>query len=124
MSSDKTILGRWGEAQAGEWLRKHGYRIIASGYRCRMGEIDLIALKATTLAFVEVKLRKNDRFATAMEQVTPAKQRKIRTTAEQFLAQYPAYADYTCRFDVVEVYAPDGIQTATPVINYIEHAFY
>lgn len=123
MSSEKTVLGRWGEALVGEWLHKHGYRLLASGYRCRMGEIDLIALKGNTLAFVEVKLRKDDRFATAREQVTPAKQRRVRTTAEYFLAQFPQYADLCCRFDVAEVYAPQGTATVRPDIRYHENAF-
>lgn len=123
MSSPKTILGRWGEAQVGEWLHKHGYRLLASGYRCRMGEIDLIAAKGKTLAFVEVKLRKDDHFAPAREQVNAAKQRRIRTTAEYFLAEYPELADQYCRFDVAEVYAPEGVRTAKPRINYLENAF-
>ena len=123
MSSEKTVLGRWGEAQVGEWLHKHGYRLIASGYRCRMGEIDLIAVKGTNLAFVEVKLRKDDRFASAREQVTVPKQRRIRTTAEYFLAANPDYADLCCRFDVAEVYAPQGVQTVKPKICYYENAF-
>ncbi len=123
MRSDKAVLGRWGEAQVGEWLHKHGYRLLASGYRCRMGEIDLIALKGDTVAFVEVKLRKDDRFATAREQVTAAKQRRVRTTAEYFLAQYPQYAECYCRFDVAEVYAAQGTATVKPDIRYYENAF-
>lgn len=123
MSSDKTILGRWGEAQVGEWLHKHGYRLIASGYRCRMGEIDLIALKGDQLTFVEVKLRKDDRFAFAREQVTAQKQRRIRTTAEHFLSVNPEYSECYCRFDVAEVYAPDGVQTRKPKICFYENAF-
>ena len=123
MSSPKVILGRWGEAQVAQWLHKHGYQLLASGYRCRMGEIDLIALQGTTLAFVEVKLRKDNHFATAREQVTPAKQRRVRTTAEHFLAHYPQYADCFCRFDVAEIYAPEGTATRKPEICYYENAF-
>ena len=123
MSSETTILGRWGEAQVGEWLHKHGYRLLASGYRCRMGEIDLIVAKGCYLAFVEVKLRKDAGFATAREQVTAAKQRRIRTTAEYFLAEHPELAEHYCRFDVAEVYAPEGVQTAKPKICYYENAF-
>ena len=123
MSSVKTILGRWGEAQVGEWLHKHGYHLIASGYRCRMGEVDLIAAKGNYLAFVEVKLRKDDHFAYAREQVTLQKQRRIRSTAEYFLAANPDYADFFCRFDVAEVYAPDGARTVKPKICYYENAF-
>ena len=124
MSSQTTLLGKWGEAQVGEWLHKHGYRLLASGYRCRMGEIDLIAVKSRVLAFVEVKLRRDDHFAAAREQVDIHKQRRIRTTAEHFLSAYPEYSDYTCRFDVAEIYAPEGMQTKHPKISYLEHAFW
>ena len=59
MSSDAALLGRWGEKQAAGYLHQKGYRLLAAGYRCRMGEIDLIAQKGRELAFVEVKLRRN-----------------------------------------------------------------
>ncbi len=124
MSSNTTLVGKWGEAQVGKWLTKHGYRLLAAGFRCRMGEIDLIAQKGDVLAFVEVKLRKNDHFSAAMEQVTLPKQRRIRITAEYFLSQHSEYASYQCRFDVAEVYAPDGIETKRPKLNYIEQAFW
>ncbi len=124
MSSQTTLIGRWGEVQVGRWLQKQGYSLLASGYRCRMGEIDLIAKKGNTLAFVEVKLRKNARFSTAREQVTPAKQRRIHTTAQLYLAQNSNLADCFCRFDVAEVYAPQGMETKKPEINYLENAFW
>ena len=76
------------------------------------------------LAFVEVKLRRNARFAEPREQVTAAKQRRILLAARNFLAQHPEYGEHYCRFDVAEVYAPDGLQTAKPEIRYYEHAFW
>lgn len=124
MSSNTTLVGKWGEAQVASWLTKHRYQLVASGFRCRMGEIDLIVQKGTVLAFVEVKLRKDAGFSAAMEQVTLHKQRRIRITAEYFLSLHPEYADYQCRFDVAEVYAPDGVATKRPKINYIEQAFW
>lgn len=124
MSDQTSLIGRWGEAQVGKWLQRQGYVLMASGYRCRMGEIDLIAKKGNTLAFVEVKLRKNARFAAAREQVTPAKQRRILTTARFYLAQNPDLAECFCRFDVAEVYAPQGMETKRPEINYLENAFW
>ena len=124
MSSDAALLGRWGEKQAAGYLHQKGYRLLAAGYRCRMGEIDLIAQKGRELAFVEVKLRRNARFAEPREQVTAAKQRRILLAARHFLAQHPEYGEHYCRFDVAEVYAPDGLQTAKPEIRYYEHAFW
>lgn len=124
MSSDAALLGRWGEKQAAGYLHQEGYRLLAAGYRCRMGEIDLIAQKGRELAFVEVKLRRNANFAEPREQVTAAKQRRILLAARHFLAQHPEYGEHYCRFDVAEVYAPDGLQTAKPEIRYYEHAFW
>ena len=124
MSSDTALLGRWGEKQAAGYLHQKGYRLLAAGYRCRMGEIDLIAQKGRELAFVEVKLRRNANFAEPREQVTAAKQRRILLAARHFLAQHPEYGEHYCRFDVAEVYAPDGVQTAKPEIRYYEHAFW
>ena len=124
MSSDAALLGRWGEKQAAGYLHQKGYRLLAAGYRCRMGEIDLIAQKGRELVFVEVKLRRDARFAEAREQVTSAKQRRILLAARHFLAQHPEYGEHYCRFDVAEVYAPDGMQTAKPEIRYYEHAFW
>ena len=124
MSSDAALLGRWGEKQAAGYLHQKGYRLLAAGYRCRMGEIDLIAQKGRELAFVEVKLRRNANFAEPREPVTAAKQRRILLAARHFLAQHPEYGEHYCRFDVAEVYAPDGLQTAKPEIRYYEHAFW
>ena len=117
-------LGPWGETLAAEYLKKKRYQIIERNYRSRFGEIDLIAQKGRELAFVEVKLRRNARFAEPREQVTAAKQRRILLAARNFLAQHPEYGEHYCRFDVAEVYAPDGLQTAKPEIRYYEHAFW
>ena len=61
------IVGAWGEAVAAEYIRKKRYKVIATGYRCRYGEIDLIAQNKQYLLFIEVKLRRSDRFAEAKE---------------------------------------------------------
>ena len=90
-------------------------------YRCKFGEIDLIVSNKQYLVFAEVKLRKSDKFAGALEHVDYHKQRKIRTTAELFLSQYST--DLQPRFDVIEIYAPDGIETKNPTINHVEDAF-
>lgn len=114
-------LGQWGEEQAAQWLTQRGWRILAKNFRCRMGEIDLVAENGTYLAFVEVKLRKDDRFGSACEAVTPAKQRRLRIAAEYYLMGHPT--ELQPRFDVAEVYAAQGIHTKQPDIYYIENAF-
>lgn len=119
---DTNLLGRWGEALVAEDLRRRGYRILAAGYRTRFGEIDLIASDGQYLIFTEVKLRKSDRFAPAREAVGIAKQQRLRTAAELWLAQHGA-GGLQPRFDVAEVYAPEGTATRHPKIQYIENAF-
>lgn len=115
------LTGAWGEALAAEYLRKKRYTVIASGYRCRFGEIDLIVQNRKFLVFVEVKLRKNSDFAQAREFVDINKQNRLRTTAELYLTQNPT--GLQPRFDVVEIYAPEGTATVHPVINHLEDAF-
>ena len=115
------LLGRWGEDQVAKWLRSKGYRLVAAGYRCRFGEIDLIAEKTGYICFVEVKLRRSDAFAQAREFVDRRKQERLRLAAEHYLLQYPG--ELQPRFDVAEVYAPQGISTKKPQINYLENAF-
>lgn len=115
------LTGAWGEALAAEYLRKKRYEILASGYRCRFGEIDLIVRSRKFLVFVEVKLRKSADFARAREFVDDRKQERLRTTAAMYLAQNPT--ELPCRFDVVEIYAPEGMETRHPEINHLEDAF-
>ena len=59
------LAGAWGEALAAEYLRKKRYQLVAAGYHCRFGEIDLIVKDRKYLVFVEVKLRKAGSFARA-----------------------------------------------------------
>ena len=118
---DSRLRGRWGEALAAEFLRRKGYRIIASGWRCRFGELDLVAEGGEVLCFIEVKLRGSERFGTGAEQVDRRKQERLRTTAELYLQQHPS--PLQPRFDVVEILAPQGMATKRPGIRQIENAF-
>ena len=115
------LLGGWGEALAAEYLRKKHYEIVAQGFRCRFGEIDLIVRNRKYLAFVEVKLRKSDRFASAMEYVDRRKQDRIRMTASVYLSRNETALQP--RFDVIEIYAPRGMETPEPQIIHMEDAF-
>ena len=110
-----TLAGREGEAKAAEYLRKKRYEILGANYRCRFGELDLIAKKRDLVIFVEVKLRRNDRFGAAADAVTPTKQNKLKKAALAWLAATNCTAP--TRFDVIEVYTESG------QINHIENAF-
>ena len=116
-----SLLGSWGEALAAEYLRKKRYEIVAAGYHSRFGEIDLIARTRKYLVFVEVKLRKSAAFGEAKEFVDQRKRDRIRITAEIYLSRNETTLQP--RFDVVEIYAPDGTATKHPAIHHIEDAF-
>lgn len=110
-----TLAGREGEAKAARYLRKKKYEIIGANYRCRFGELDLIAKKRELVIFVEVKLRKNDHFGAAADAVTPLKREKLKKAALSWIAATESIAP--TRFDVIEIY------TETGRINHIENAF-
>ena len=114
-------IGAWGETQAAKYLKKHGYRILERNWVCRFGEIDLIAADRSFLVFVEVKLRKSDSFARAAEFVDLRKQNRLRNAAALWLSQNET--ELQPRFDVVEIYAPEGEATKKPAINHLEDAF-
>jgi len=118
---ERRLLGRWGEALAAEELRRRGYRVVAAGWQCRFGEIDLIAEDRKYITFTEVKLRKDDRIAQAREFVDRRKQERIRTSAQLYLAEHPTALQP--RFDVMEIYAPQGMATQRPKIIFLENAF-
>lgn len=118
---ERKLLGRWGEALAAEELRRRGYRIVAAGWHCRFGEIDLIAENRTYLSFTEVKLRKDATVAQAREFVDRRKQERLRTSAQLYLMEHPTQLQP--RFDVMEVYAPEGMNTTRPQILFYENAF-
>ena len=115
------LSGAWGEALAAEYLRKKHYKTVAAGYRTRFGEIDLIVQSKKYLIFAEVKLRKSADFARAMEFVDRKKQERIKTTALMCLSENPT--ELQPRFDVVEIYAPEGTNTRHPEIHHLEDAF-
>ena len=115
------LLGAWGEALAADYLRRKRYEIVAAGYRSRFGEIDLIVKDRKFLVFVEVKLRKSANFANALEYVDRRKQDKLRITASMYLSQNPT--NLQPRFDVIEIYAPQGTDTRKPEIYHMEDAF-
>lgn len=110
-----TERGRAGEQLAAEYLTAKGYTLLERNYHCRWGELDLIAQKDGVIVFAEVKLRKDDRFSSAMEAVTPQKRKKLCMTAGLWLAERECALP--ARFDVIEVY------TASGRLRHIENAF-
>ena len=113
--------GDWGEALAAEYLEARGCRIVEKEWRCRLGEIDLIAEQEGTILFVEVKLRTNLRYGMPREYVTAKKQEKLRAAALLYLSMHGL--DVPARFDVAEVYTDAHHSARSTRIEYIENAF-
>jgi len=109
--------GKEGEQLVAQYLQKKGYTIIAQNYRKRFGEIDLIAQKDDTLAFVEVKWRHNPLVDSA-ELIGPSKQKKIISIAKDFLSKHTDL-EVVCRFDVALV--EDNSNSIA--LRYISNAF-
>ena len=112
-------LGDRGETEVARFLRKKGYTLLASQWRCRFGELDLVAKdRKGTVCFVEVKLRSETSIATPREFVDARKQQRLRTAASLYLRQC-GLEDAVCRFDVAEVF----VEGTDLRISYLKNAF-
>src|SRR4029079_7192088 len=107
MSHARQALGKHGEDLACREHERRGYAIVARGYRCRGGEIDIIARDGETIVFVEVKTREDLAFGGGADAVTAFKRRRIVQTAEDYLARHHR-GDCPCRFDVVAIDVTSG----------------
>ena len=114
-------IGYAGEKIVSDLLEQKGCEILCRNFTIKGGEIDIIAQKKDLIVFVEVKLRKSDAFASAAEFVDLRKQNRLRTTASIYLSEHET--DLQPRFDVIEIYAPEGTETARPEIYHMEDAF-
>lgn len=100
---DSARLGADGEQRAASWYGERGYRILARNWRCPDGEIDLILASGSTVVICEVKTRANDRYGTPFDAVGPAKQRRLRRLAAQWLREEYRGGPVNVRFDVAGV---------------------
>lgn len=100
--TENLIKGKNGEELAIEYLKNHLYKIKAKNYKCKLGEIDIIAEKDDVIVFVEVKYRRDDSFGMPREAVNYYKQRKIRLVAEVYIKQNRLF-NRSCQFDVIEI---------------------
>ena len=97
-------IGNLGEAMAEVMLVERGYQIIARNFKCRFGEVDIIARRGGMMAFVEVKTRLSRRYGDGMEAVTEAKQQRIRRCAEYDLS-VNEWVYSSVDFQVIEISA-------------------
>jgi putative endonuclease len=122
MPTSRTILGDWGEDAAGRFLEKQGFQILDRNYRCRWGEIDLVAQDGDDLVFVEVRTRKSKLFGTPQESITEAKAGRLVAACEDYLENRVAGGaqDEThWRIDLVSVHPSRG---RDPRIEHLRHA--
>ena len=91
--------GREAESAAATFIERRGLRILERNWRCRFGEIDLIARDGATLVFIEVRARSSRSHGGAAESISAAKRRKLIATAHQYLAR--SGLDTPCRFDAL-----------------------
>lgn len=101
-----------------EFLRAQQYTIVARNYRCRAGEIDLVALDGPTLVFVEVRSRRGSLLGTPFESVDGRKQARLGRVARQFCAAR-GWLDRDARFDVVGI----RFDAEPPAVEHLRGAF-
>jgi putative endonuclease len=112
--------GRHWEAVAAEYLEDRGLVVLARGYRCRLGEIDLVCREERTLVIVEVRARGSGAVARAAESIGPAKRTRIIRATRHFLMRRREWHNAPIRFDVV---AFDSIDTAEARVSWFRNAF-
>lgn len=103
MTANRRRLGQAGEDAAARWYERSGYVVEARNWRCRDGELDLVACSATTLVVCEVKTRSTPAFGTGAEAVTVAKQARLRRLATIYLGQRSGHFAGIVRFDVASL---------------------
>lgn len=116
MSTSRSRVGRSAEIAAAAELGRLGYRILASNYRRRVGEIDFVAEENDQLVFIEVRCKRTSTFGSPAESVTPTKQSRLAAAAQCYLEEY-GIKNKECRFDVVEVIFADGKLLVKDVIR-------
>ena len=111
---NKRIVGSFYEQRIQAYLVTQGYLVLQMNYRCKIGEIDIIAKENDYIIFIEVKYRKNNQLGYPREAVNYVKQQKIRKVASYYMLCQYGY-EVACRFDVVEVWPHQ--------INHLKNAF-
>lgn len=112
--------GRRGELLAREYILGLGWQLVEANWRCRSGEIDIIARDGKDLVFVEVRTKTTDRFGTGAESVNWRKQKQVRTLAGVFLLGMRNQSDLRIRFDMISIYLRAGQE---PLLQHLRNAF-
>lgn len=110
--------GARAEQLAVDYLQSHGLRILARNFRCRGGELDIVAEQGGTIAFIEVRLRQRHDFGGAAGSISATKQRRIILAARHWLHQEKRFGNRPCRFDAILLDRPE-----TSAIEWLRDAF-
>ncbi|NTV62246.1 MAG: YraN family protein [Oscillochloris sp.] len=124
MPSPRRALGDFGEAAARTRLLHAGYRILASNWRCRHGEIDLVAQQGDQIVFVEVRTRRQAGPVPPEESLSPTKRARLLTLAAAYLAEAGLPSNTSCRIDLmaVEIDRTGRISRLDQIINAVEES--
>jgi putative endonuclease len=112
--------GRLWESRAASYLELQGLAILARGYRCRLGELDLVCRDDRQLVIVEVRARSRGALCSAIDSIDAHKRRRIVQATRHLLMRHAEWQAARIRFDVV---AYEGIDTAEPQVQWIKNAF-
>jgi len=117
MTTQKQTIGKFGEQLALDYLQKNGYRIITTNWRCKWGEIDIIADDGHEMVFVEVKTRRSNATESAFENITPAKMEKVIHSAYVYADQNQVLL---WRIDAIGILLS---AKSSPQIEHVKNAF-
>jgi len=112
--------GRLFESRAADYLEQQGLTILTRGYRCRLGELDLVCRDQRHIVIVEVRARSRGAYCSAVDSVGPSKRRRIVQATRHLLMRHAEWQAAPIRFDVV---AFDDIDTGCPRLLWIKNAF-
>ena len=116
---EREKLGKLGEKRACLYLQRCGYRIVERNFRCRSGEVDIIAIIEKTLCFIEVKTRRNFNYGLPSEAVNERKRHRIRAAASYYMLCHSEYHEYRERLDVIELL----FMNQKVYLHHLENAF-
>ena len=119
MSTPRGRLGVWGEGHARRYLERKGYTVSDTNYRCRWGEVDIVARQGQDLVFVEVRTRRGAAFGAPEESVTAAKSRRLIATAQDYLQKH-GLEQSQWRVDLVSIHLDESGKLLE--VNHLENA--
>ena len=119
MTTPRSRLGHWGESHARRYLEGKGYTVSATNYRCRWGEVDIVAQHGEEIVFIEVRTRRGVAFGTPEESVTATKSQRLAATAQHYL-ENSGLEQSQWRVDLVSIHL--DVAGKLLEVNHLENA--